>query len=265
MMQSTRGLFIPCNRCAALRPSNAAGRSSGRLRFIVIAAASLAVLFPLTARCEPAPAHIAGETDPWSSFIAEAAERFAIPAVWIRAVMRVESRADVNAVSPKGAVGLMQIMPKTYTELRGRYDLGRDPADPHDNITAGAAYLREMYDRFGASGFLAAYNAGPDRYQDHLATGHPLPDETRNYVALLTPLLSGTLSTDDPMAADDRHNWRKASLFVARSERKSDDALLLLTPQPPHIKFDRNIADLSALTPFPDGLFISPIQKQSKP
>src|SRR5216683_129537 len=53
------------------------------------------------------------------------------------------------------------------TQLRLRYRLGRDPRDPHDNILAGAAYLREMHDRFGAAGFLAAYNAGPGRYQDY--------------------------------------------------------------------------------------------------
>ena len=89
--------------------------------------------------------------------------------------MRVESHGNVKAVSPKGAVGLMQIMPATYAELRERYALGGDPYDPHDNIVAGAAYLREMHDRFGTSGFVAAYNVGPTRYEDHLATGRPLP------------------------------------------------------------------------------------------
>ncbi len=117
-------------------------------------------------------------TDPWQSFIDEAAARFAVPASWIRAVIRIESHGDPKAVSPKGAVGLMQLMPDTYTELRARYDLGADAADPHDNIIAGTAYLREMREQFGPAGFLAAYNAGPARYADHLATGRPLPDET---------------------------------------------------------------------------------------
>ncbi|WP_436428251.1 lytic transglycosylase domain-containing protein, partial [Enterococcus faecium] len=86
-----------------------------------------------------------------------------------------ESHGDARALSSKGAIGLMQVMPKTYDGLRIRYALGRDVYDPHDNIMAGAAYLREMYDRFGASGFLAAYNAGPERYQDYLTTARPLP------------------------------------------------------------------------------------------
>ena len=72
-------------------------------------------------------------------------------------------------------MGLMQIMPKTYAELRARHRLGPDAYDPRDNILAGAAYLREMLDRYGSPGFLAAYNAGPLRYDQHLATGRPLP------------------------------------------------------------------------------------------
>src|SRR6266704_6782318 len=92
---------------------------------------------------------------------------------------------------PKGAMGLMQIMPKTWTELRARYGLGADPFDPRDNILAGAAYIRELYDRYGAPGFLAAYNAGPGRYERHLATGRPLPDETQAYVATLAPRING--------------------------------------------------------------------------
>ena len=68
----------------------------------------------------------------------------------------------------------MQIMPETWNELRSRFHLGADPFDPHDNIIAGAAYLRELRDRFGERGSLAAYNAGPGRYEDHLQ-----PPETR--------------------------------------------------------------------------------------
>src|SRR3546814_10072998 len=74
--------------------------------------------------------------------------------LWIRAVMRVESRGDARAISPKGAIGLMQVMPATWTEMRTRYALGPDPYDPRDNILAGAAYLREMHDRYGSPGFL---------------------------------------------------------------------------------------------------------------
>ena len=93
----------------------------------MIVTASLVVLTPFTARCETASARVADAVAPWSQFVSEAAERFAIPAAWIHAVMRVESHGNVKAVSPKGAVGLMQIMPATYAELRERYALGGDP------------------------------------------------------------------------------------------------------------------------------------------
>ena len=105
------------------------------------------------------------------------------------------------AVSPKGAMGLMQIMPQTWAELRRRYGLGEDPYDPHDNIMAGAAYLRELHDRFGKRGFLAAYNAGPGRYEEHLATGRPLPSETLSYMAAVESLLGWNLGEGDSPAA----------------------------------------------------------------
>ena len=89
-------------------------------------------------------------------------------------------------VSRKGAIGLMQVMPATWAAMRSVYALGPDPFDPHDNILAGAAYLRQMVDRFGYPGALAAYNAGPRRYAAYLTSGTPLPGETRAYLATLT-------------------------------------------------------------------------------
>jgi soluble lytic murein transglycosylase-like protein len=128
--------------------------------------------------------------DPLAAFVTEASRRFSVPEHRIRAVVRVESEGKQRARSKKGAMGLMQIMPKTWTELRARYGLGADPYDPRDNILAGAAYIRELYDRDGAPGFLGAYNAGPGRYERHLATGRPLPDETLAYVATLAPMIN---------------------------------------------------------------------------
>ncbi len=159
----------------------------------------------------------------------------------------------------------MQIMPATYAELRERYALGGDPYDPHDNIVAGAGYLREMHDRFGASGFLAAYNVGPARYEDHLATGRPLPEETRNYVASLAPLLGDMQSGDTAIAADEPNTWRAASLFVVRSQRKSSDPRLSFTPQSFPVGHDRGAIDLSALTPLPGGLFVKQTPALAKP
>jgi len=159
----------------------------------------------------------------YAAYVAEAAQRFDIPAHWILAVMREESAGEARAVSPeKGAMGLMQIMPRTWDELRARYGLGRDPFDPHDNILAGAAYLRELHDRFGSPGFLAAYNAGPTRYAEHLVTGRPLPRETRDYVAALAPLIGASVATErHEQSALLTVDWRAAPLFAAHNDRQT--------------------------------------------
>lgn len=160
----------------------------------------------------------------YAAYIAEAAQRFGVPAHWILAVMRRESAGDVRAVSEEGAIGLMQIMPDTWDELRARYGLGRDPFDPRDNILAGAAYLRELHDRFGSPGFLAAYNAGPTRYAEHLATGRPLPRETRDYVAALAPLIGASVAAErHEQSAFLTVDWRAAPLFTAHTDRQSAD------------------------------------------
>ena len=121
--------------------------------------------------------------------IAEASLRFAVPETWIRAVIRAESNGDASIVSPAGAIGLMQVMPKTYAELRSQLGIGPDPFAIRDNILAGTAYLRQMYDRFGTVGMAGAYNAGPQRWEQHLAGIQPLPNETVGYLAKLGPAL----------------------------------------------------------------------------
>ena len=114
--------------------------------------------------------------------------------------MHQESGGQEDVISWAGAVGLMQVMPDTYEGLRQRYNLGDDPFDPHNNILAGTAYLREMYDRFGSPGFLAAYNAGPNRVDRYLNDGTPLPAETVNYVASIAPLLGPGTPMSGPLA-----------------------------------------------------------------
>jgi hypothetical protein len=138
--------------------------------------------------------------DPWGPYIREAAARFQVPGHWVRAVMHQESGGEQQATSPVGAMGLMQVMPATYEGLRVRYQLGADPYDPHNNILAGTAYIREMYDRYGAPGFLAAYNAGPDRVDSYLAGRGPLPDETVNYLAAIAPNLGSEVPRSGPFA-----------------------------------------------------------------
>lgn len=125
--------------------------------------------------------------------VAEAASAFRLPPSWIFQVMARESGGRSAVVSPAGAMGLMQLMPSTWAELRIRLGLGADPFDVHDNVLAGAAYLRELFDRFGAPGFLAAYNAGPDRYADFVAGRTHLPAETRRYVAVLAPTIGSSI------------------------------------------------------------------------
>jgi soluble lytic murein transglycosylase-like protein len=155
--------------------------------------------------------------DRFACFIAEASARFTVPARWIRAVIQVESAGDEHAISPRGALGLMQLMPGTWVELSARYELGLDPFDPRDNILAGTGYLRELHDRFGSSGFLAAYHAGPSRFEQHLATGRPLPADTVAYVTAVTALLGdgqgGHAAVDGRRALP----WREAPLFVERA------------------------------------------------
>ncbi|WP_254453337.1 transglycosylase SLT domain-containing protein [Siccirubricoccus sp. G192] len=130
----------------------------------------------------PGPSH-----DPWGPWIREASRRFDVPERWIREVMRQESGGRAGATSPVGAMGLMQVMPGTYAELRSRHGLGDDPYHPYDSIMAGTAYLRQMYDLYGSPAFLAAYNAGPRRLEDYLWNNRGLPTETRNYVARIGP------------------------------------------------------------------------------
>lgn len=168
----------------------------------------------------------------YAVFIDEAAQRFELPAGWIRAVLQAESGGDPRAVSPAGAMGLMQIMPATWEELCIHHGLGADPFDPRDNILAGAAYLRQLHDRYGSiSAMLAAYNAGPARYEASLA-GEPLPPETRIYIAALAPIIdkesaAGATRSVPPTA----QSWRAAPLFAAQPARNNHTDAGLLAPR----------------------------------
>lgn len=131
----------------------------------------------------------------WSPLIAQASRRFNVPAAWIRAVMVAESGGRTLAgenralVSNAGALGLMQLMPRTYATMRARYSLGPDPQDPHDNIFAGAALLRALYLRYGYPGLFSAYNDGPGNVDARLAGGGLLPSETMRYSGGITHAL----------------------------------------------------------------------------
>ena len=217
----------------------------------VISLSALMIGVPVAAAGETASPRVTDVTAAFhppslDAIIAEASQRFAVPERWIRAVMQAESAGDPSAVSEAGAMGLMQIMPETWDELRTAHGLGDDPFDPRDNVLAGAAYLRAMYNRFGSPGFLAAYNAGPGRYAEHLATGRRLPRETRDYLAVLVPLIDASpaspMQTEPNGSAPD---WQAAPLFVARMALPTSTV-----NHPPHDQ-------LKAVRPSADGLFVN--------
>jgi hypothetical protein len=220
------------------------------------------------AHAEPIGAKLPGvvvTADRITGFVTEAAQRFAIPSSWIRAVMRAESLGDVRALSPKGAMGLMQIMPDTWTMLRLRYGLGADPYDPHDNIAAGAAYLRELHDRYGAPGFLAAYNAGPGRYENHLATGRPLPSETLSYVAAVASLIGVRTDGGTNVATATAPTWSDAPLFASHSATSSVLSPSSSSPQMQQRPVDGKTQTRTALVPLSDGLFAKMSDRKGRP
>ncbi len=228
--------------------------------------AAVALLPGRAVHAEPASissAHVA--PDPVAATVTEAAQRSGIPASWIRAVMQAESGGDARAVSPKGAMGLMQIMPETWATLRLRYGLGTDPFDPHDNIIAGAAYLRELHDRYGSPGFLAAYNAGPARYEDHLATGQPLPAETRAYVALLTPLIGTGAIDETATVAIAARSWTEAPLFSVRADDHTAADQPAAEQHADHHATETGAQDLTALAPQSEGLFVQTSRRNPRP
>lgn len=184
----------------------------------------------------------------FDDLVRQAAEQNAIPATWVRAVLHAESAGDPHAVSGAGAMGLMQLMPGTWKDVRRTLNLGVDPFDPHDNIAAGAAYLRWLHDRYGDEGFLAAYNAGPGRYDDHLATGRPLPAETVSYVAQVRTLIGNPIVSTVGFLPKIVADWRAGSLFIASGKMISES----IRPTP--ISVEKN--DVS-LHPFPADFFVS--------
>ena len=194
-----------------------------RLKLLVLAAA-LAAATPAAA--DP--------LDRWQDYIAEASARFGIPEAWIRRVMRAESGgrtmlAGRPIVSRAGAQGLMQVMPETWRDLRAAHGLGADSHDPRENILAGTAYLRAMYDRFGYPGLFAAYNAGPARYAEHLSRGRRLPSETVAYVAQIAGDAPASRPLARPVALASAGRDRP-SLFAMRAERQPQSGAAQTAP-----------------------------------
>ncbi|OIR00582.1 membrane-bound lytic murein transglycosylase C precursor [mine drainage metagenome] len=240
-------------------PSNRRNFTTAAGRAFSLAAALLSVALSAggTAMAEPPqrllPSEQSPEIHPFAAFVSEASQRFGLPSAWIEAIIAVESANDPHALSPKGAMGLMQIMPSTWATWCVRLNLGNDPFNPHANILVGTAFLRDMLDRYGSPGFLAAYNAGPARYEDHLTTGRPLPAETQAYLAMLTPMLGGKQAGDTIAPASVAANvqtWRTAALFIRR------EATSGFKPAP----------DIMSVTaPHSDSLFVRPGLPERRP
>lgn len=272
--------FVPAETRIAAARSGGQGRPSGRrasappltaasmmaaLRslgatvcFVMILASSMLSGGAAHAGRVSPPTHRASSESfhPFAAFVSEASRRFTIPEHWIRAVMHVESGEKPRARSRKGAMGLMQIMPGTWAELRARYGLGADPYDDRDNILAGAAYIRELHDRYGAPGFLAAYNAGPGRYERHLATGRPLPDETQAYVATIAPMIESARTNVRVAAVGRSFAWVNSSLFATRMARAISGAKSSADMRQNRSPRTHAVVDLSALVPQSGNLFV---------
>jgi soluble lytic murein transglycosylase-like protein len=164
----------------------------------------------------------------------------------------VEMRARV---SPVGAMGLMQIMPNAWAGSRSRHGLGVDPFDARGNILAGVAYLREMHDRCGPSGFLAANNAGPKRYEEYLATGRALPTEMQLYVTIPAPMIGGTPVECTLAIARRAIPWQEAAPFAARGSRFAGGIVLTISAID-RATSGRSLAGELALQPRAAGLFV---------
>jgi soluble lytic murein transglycosylase-like protein len=141
---------------------------------------------PPAAPVAPAAPRTVASIDP-RDLADAAADRYGLPRELVRGVMAAESGYSMDAISPKGAIGLMQLMPDTARDLRV------NPNDPAQNVDGGARYLRDLLLRYngGLRHALAAYNAGPaavDKYN-----GVPPYAETIQYVARIERILRAAM------------------------------------------------------------------------
>lgn len=194
-----------------------------------LAAAIVALLLASPARADPVAQ--------WQPHVAEASARFGVPVDWIERVIRAESGGRTTLggrpiTSHAGAMGLMQLMPGTWAEMRARLRLGPNPHNPRDNILAGTAYLRMMYDRFGHPGLFAAYNAGPGRYADYLAGRSRLPGETVAYIRTITGASDAPVSQRPVGRLKTPRTPEPNSKRSPGSDQNSDDIFFIRRSEP---------------------------------
>ena len=137
----------------------------------------------------------------WDKLISEASKRFGVPRDWIIEVMRQESggrtvlQGDLPITSEKGAMGLMQVMPETYRDMRLDHRLGQDAYDPRNSVLAGAAYLKFLHGKYGYPALFAAYNTGPGNLEANLLGKKNLPQETIAYLTNIRLRLGDTTTS----------------------------------------------------------------------
>jgi hypothetical protein len=144
---------------------------------------------------------VAARIGRWDTFIAEASKRFGVPRDWIIEVMRQESggrtvlQGDLPITSDKGAMGLMQVMPQTYRDMRLDHKLGTDAYDPRNSVLAGTAYLKFLHTKYGYPALFAAYNTGPGNLEANIQGKRNLPQETIAYLANIRLRLGDTTTS----------------------------------------------------------------------
>lgn len=138
----------------------------------------------------------------WDNFITEASKRFGVPREWIMEVMRQESggrtvlQGDLPITSEMGAMGLMQVMPQTYRDMRIDHRLADDPYDPRNSVLAGTAYLKFLHGKYGYPALFAAYNTGPGNLEANLLGKKNLPQETIAYLSNIRIRLGDSNAAD---------------------------------------------------------------------
>ena len=183
--------------------------------------------------------------DRWTPYVKEAARRFNIAEDWIVAVMRMESggRTDIAGqpiTSKAGAMGVMQVMPATYKDMRAQYGLGSDPYDPHDNVLAGAAYLKWLHDKYGYPKMFAAYNAGPGTLEAHMAGKTKLPAETQAYVKGIARILGDKSPVGEKSPVMEASNEQLSrNMQPSRSEQRSRNTQLSRSEPPRDVQPSR--------------------------
>jgi len=150
---------------------------------------------------------------PYEEIIAEHSQAHGVRAELVKAVMQVESAFNPYARSPKGALGLMQLMPATAQ----RFGV-KNPFDPRENVRGGVAYLRQLLDRYDNNEqlALAAYNAGPGAV-DKYGQSVPPYKETRNYVKQISKMTEVSDTNTRPVATRDNSIFKVTEVIDGRT------------------------------------------------